>query len=255
MAAAPVPPAPAPSIVPESAPLSEGARIVNTFIAPTRTFTDLRRNASWWAPWLLISIFSLLFVFVMGKQIGFEQISKNSIAQSSRAEQFEKLPPDQQAKQLQLSTTITRYISYSLPLLNLIIFVLIASVLMATFNFGAGASLPFKTSLAIVIYGSLPGIIGAVLGIISMFAGVDPAGFNPRNPVATNPAYFMDPMGNKFLYGLASALDVFIIWNIVVMGIGFACNSKVKRSTAIAIVAGWYLLYKLLGAGMAAALS
>jgi hypothetical protein len=254
MAAAPVPPTPGPSIVSESAPLSEGARIVNTFVAPTKTFTDLRRNASWWTPWLLISIVSLLFVFVMGKQIGFEQISKNSIAQSSRAEQFEKLPPDQRAQQLQLTTTITRYISYSLPVLNLIVFVVIAAVLMGTFKI-AGAGVPFKTSLAIVTYGSLPGIIGAVLGIASMFAGVDPAGFNAQNPVATNPAYFMDPAANKFLYGMASALDVFILWNIVLMGIGFACNSKVKRSTAIAIVAGSYLIYKLLAAGLNAGFS
>ena len=191
----------------------------------------------------------------MGRQIGFEQISKYSIAHSSRADQFEKLPPEQQAKQLQLSATFARYISYSLPVINLIIFVVIAAVLMATFNFGAGAGVPFKTSLAIVTYGSLPGIIGAVLGIISMFSGVDPAGFNAQNPIATNPAYFMDPMGNKFLYGMASALDVFMIWNIVLMGIGFSCNSKVKRSTAIAIVAGWYLLYKLMGSGLAGAFS
>jgi hypothetical protein len=252
MAALPVTPMPTPEPAAE-VPLSQGARILNTFIAPSKTFTDLPRNGSWWAPWLLISVVSLIFVFVMGKQIGFLQITKNSITQSSRAEQFDKLPADQQAQQLQVGATITRYISYSLPVLNLIIFVVIAAVLMGVFNFAAGASVPFKTSLAIVVYGSLPGIIGAVLGIVSMFAGVDPAGFNAQNPVATNPAYFMDPTGNKFLYGVASALDVFIIWNIVVMGIGFACNSKVKRSTAIAIVAGCYLTYKLVSAGMAAA--
>jgi len=48
---------------------------------------------------------------------------------------------------------------------------------------------------------------------------------------------------------------VFVIWNIVVLGIGFASNSKMKRSTAIVIVAVWYLLYKLAGAGLAAAFS
>lgn len=253
MAAMPVTPMPVPP--PEEPALSEGARIIDTFIAPSKTFSDLRRNSSWWAPWLLISVVTLLFVFVMGKQIGFEQITKNSITQSSRAEQFEKLPPDQQTKQIQLATFITRYITYSLPIIQLISFVVIAAVLMAAFNFGAGAGVPFKRSLAIVIYGSLPGIIGAVLGIVSMFAGVDPAGFNAQNPVATNPAHFMDPAGNKFLYGMASALDVFIIWSIVLMGIGFACNSKVKRSTAIAIVAGLYLFYKLVSSGFGAAFS
>ena len=60
---------------PEPARLSEGARIINTFIAPSKTFTDLRRNASWWGPWLLISICALLFVYTMKRQVGFERIA------------------------------------------------------------------------------------------------------------------------------------------------------------------------------------
>jgi len=102
MAAAPVLPA-SPAPTPEPAPLSQGARIIDTFIAPSKTFTDLRRSASWWAPWLLISVFSLVFIYAMGKQVGFEQISKNQVAHSSRADQFDKLPADQQAKQIQIS--------------------------------------------------------------------------------------------------------------------------------------------------------
>ena len=85
-----------------------------------------------------------------------------------------------------------------------------------------------------------------------MFAVVDPEGFNGNIPVATNPAYFMDRAGNKFLYGMASAFDVLVIWSIVLMGIGFSSNSKVKRSTAIAVVAGWYLFWKLATAALAA---
>src|ERR1700719_4959158 len=97
---------------PQSAPLSEGARIANTFVAPSKTFTDLRRSASWWGPWLLISIFSLLFIYAMGRQIGFDQISRNQVAHSSRSDQFEQLSPDKQAKQIHLSSNIIRYIGY-----------------------------------------------------------------------------------------------------------------------------------------------
>jgi len=253
MAALPATPMPAPT--PESAPLSEGSRIVNTFIAPGKTFADLRRSASWWAPWLLISICSLAFLFIVDRQIGFDQVSRNQITHSSRAEQFEKLPADQQAKQLEISARITRYICYSIPAINLLCFVIMAAVLMGTFNLAAGAAVRFGTSLAIVIYASLPSIVGAILGAISLFAGVDREGFDINNPVATNPAYFMNPSEGKFLYGMASALDVIIIWVIILMGIGFAANSKVKRSTAIMIVAAWYLLYKLVGAAFGAAFS
>ena len=122
------------AVPPTEAPLSEGARILNTFIAPSKTFTDLRRNNNWWAPWILISIFGLLFMFVVQKQISFEQVSRNQIAHSSRADQFDKLPPDQQARQLSISVNITKYISYSLPVFNLLVWaiMLVSSQLVRT---------------------------------------------------------------------------------------------------------------------------
>jgi hypothetical protein len=248
MAAAPLPPA---STV-EPARLSEGARIVNTFIAPSKTFTDLRRNASWWGPWLVISFFALIFIYSMDRQIGFDQISRNEIAHSARADQFDKLSPGDQAKQLQFSDALVRYLSYGLPATILVFLAITTAVLWATFSFGLGADIRFKTAYAIIFYAGLPGIIGSILGAVSMFAGVSPEGFNVNNPVATNPAYFMDRAGNKFLYGMASGLDILVIWSIVLMGIGFACNSKVKRSTAIGVVVGWYVFWKLVTAALAA---
>lgn len=247
MAAAPI--STAPSFPPDSAPLSQTARITNTFIAPSKTFTDLRRSASWWVPWLLMAIVGLFFVYAMDRQVTFEQIARNEVARNPKAvEQMDKLTAEQRATQMHFATTLTRNISYATPVIQLIAFVVIAGVLMGTFNLAAGASVPFKAMLAIVVYGSLPSIISGLLGIVSLFAGVDPAGFNVRNPVATNPAYFMDPSGNKFLYSMASALDVFVLWSIVLMGIGIACNSKVKRGTAIGIILGLYLVYKMAGA-------
>jgi hypothetical protein len=250
------PPVPAAEVV----PLSASARIVNTFIAPSKTFTDLRRKTSWWVPWILIAIVSLAFVYVVDRQVGFDQVTRNEIAKSSRAEQFEKLPPDQKARRLQFSVNLTRYISYASPVIALLIFVIIAAVLMGTFNLALGASVPFKTAMATVTYGSLPSVLHGVLAIIAIMAGsmsgsLDKEAFNIRNPAATNPAYFMDPAGNKFLYGIASAFDMFVLWSCVLMGIGFATNSKVKRGIAIGVVLSWYFAYKLLGAGIGAAFS
>ncbi|MGA8270486.1 MAG: YIP1 family protein [Candidatus Sulfotelmatobacter sp.] len=252
MAADPLPPLSVSVPAPGLPPLSEGARIINTFIAPSKTFTDLRRNASWWGPWLLLSIVSLIFVYSMDRQVGFDQITKNQIANSSRADQFDKLPADQQASRIAFSSNLVRYLSYGIPVMILLYFAITSVVLWATFKFGAGADLSYKTAYAIIFYAALPGVIGSILGSISMFAGLNPEGFNVKNPVATNPAYFMDPTTNKFLYGMASALDVIMIWTIVLMGIGFSCNSKVKRTTAIVIVAAWYLFWKLGAAALAA---
>ncbi len=247
MSALPV--TPAPPTTPEK--MSEGARIIDTFIAPSKTFTDLRRSAAWWGPWILITIFSMAFMFSIGKQIGFEQVSRNQIAHSKRADQFDKLPADQQAKQLQLSGKIIAGFGYGSPVLILFFSLISTVALWATFKVGAAAETTFGQAYAIVMYAGLPGIVGAILGIVSLFAGVNPEGFDINNPVATNLAYYLDPdTTGKFVRGMASSLDVITLWSIVLMGIGFACTSKVKRGNAIMIVLGWYLLYKVIMSGL-----
>jgi hypothetical protein len=229
MAAAPVLPA-SPAPTPDTAPLSQGARIVDTFIAPSKTFTDLRRSASWWAPWLVIAFFSLIFVYAMSTKVGFEQISKTQVEHSSRADQFDKLPADQQAKQIQLSSKIVGFFAYGSPFLILFYALIATVVLWLTFKLGAGAETTFGQA----------------------YAGVNPEGFDVNNPVGTNLAYYLDPeTTGKFVRGMASSLDVLSIWTIVLLGIGFACTSKVKRSTAIIIVAVWYLVFKLTTSALA----
>jgi Yip1 domain len=235
---------------PAEQPMSEPARILHTFIAPSKTFCDLPRNASWWGPFVLVVLVTVLFAAVMERQVGFDQISRNEIARSSRADQFDKLPADQKAKQLEISAAITKYLSYGAPVFAVLAYLIMAGVLLGVFKL-ADAAVSFKVALAIVIYGSLPWLIHALLGVLSMLVGVDKEAFSIRNPVGTNPAYFMDPNGNKFVLGMASAFDVFAFWSIALIAIGFACNSRVKRSTAIAIVAGMFFVYKLIGAGLA----
>jgi hypothetical protein len=245
MAVAPLPPVSS-SPTATVPPLSEGARIVNTFIAPSKTFTDLRRSAAWWGPWILVSIVALFFVYTVQRQVTFEQISKNQIAHSARADQFEKLPADQQARQMALSSKIIGFLMYGSPLMILFYSLISTVVLWATFKVGAAADTTFGQAYAITLYAGLPGIVGGLLGIISLFAGANPEGFDINNPVGTNLAYYLDPeTTGKFVRGMASSLDVLSIWTIVLIGIGYACTSKVKRSTAITIVAVWYLVFKL----------
>jgi hypothetical protein len=250
MAAAPVMP------TPEAAPLSEGARIINVFIAPSKTFTDLRRSASWWAPFLLLSVMSVAFVYTVDQKIGFRKVAENQIQASPKATQrIEQLPPEQRNQAMQRQATIMRDISYGYPVIILLWNLIIAAVLFATFKFAASADVKFKTALAIVMYASLPLVLKTLLATVSVAAGASPDSFTFQNPVATNPGYFLTPADSPFLYNLATALDIFMIWTLIVTAIGFTCVSKVKRGTALAIVLGWYFVFALAGAGFGAMFS
>jgi len=237
-------------------PLSEPQRLVNTFIAPSKTFTDLKRKPTWWAPWLVMAFLSVAFAYLVDRKVGYEQVVDASLKMTpKRAEQLDRLPPDQRQQQLVLAAKITKGIVYSSPIILLVIGIVAAGVLMLTLNFLADSEISFKVSLAVLFYAWLPpSVVKTAVIFVSMIApGFAPEGFNIENPATTNLASLMEfPPSSPALYKLAAAVDVFAIWSIILLGIGFACAGKVKRSTAILIVAGWYAVLTVISVAWAA---
>jgi hypothetical protein len=229
--------------------LSEPQRIINTFVAPSKTFEDIRRNASWWVPWLLVSILGLAVGGVISKKVNWEQLVRQQIENGPRAAQFESQPKEQQEQQIAIGAKFARIVVYGAPVFALIGPLIVAAILFAIFSFGFGAEIPFGRALAIVFYSWLPTLIHSVLAVITLLLRSDTENLNPNNLVATNIAYFLDKAStSRILYGLAGALDVITIWCIILMGIGFSVNAgarKVSRGGAIFTIFVLYLLYKL----------
>jgi hypothetical protein len=240
----------------QPAPRSEGQRLVDTFFAPGKAFTDLRKNASWWVPFLIIAIVSLLFIYVVDQKVGFPKVVENLIQlQPKQADRIDRMPADQREKVMQQQVTGTKFISYAFPVVALLIYTVFAALLYATLKFVANADLKYKTLFALIVYARLPLVLGPLLAILSLLAGVSSDGFNLRNAVATNFGYFIGPDGSPVLRALLTPLDVLSLWTLILTAIGITCVSKVKRGTAFAVVFGWFAVYVLGGVVLAAATS
>ena len=249
MAAAIVPPQ-------QPAPLSEGQRLVYTFFAPSKTFADLRRSASWWAPFLIIAIVSLLFIYVVDQKVGFRKVTENLIQlQPKQADRIDRLPADQRQRIVQQQVTGTKIFSYGIPVIALVVYAIFAGILFATLKFGVSADVKYKTLFALVVYSRLPELLMSLLAILGLLAGASGDAFNIQNPVATNPGYFIGPDGSPVLRALLTPLDVLTIWTLILTAIGITCISKVKRGTAFAVVFGWFAVVVLVRVALAAATS
>ena len=247
---------PSTSVPASTQSLSEPQRLLNTFVAPSKTFTDLNRKPSWWAPWLVMAILSLVFAYLVDQKVGSEQIVETSLKMAPKeAEQLDRLAPEERRQRLTVAVKITQGILYSSPIFLLLIGLITAAVLMATFNFATGSEISFRVALAVLFYAWLPpSVIKTVIVIASLLApGFAREGFFIENPAATNLAAFIAfPPSSPALYKLAAGADVLAIWTIILLGIGFSTVSRAKRSTAMLMVAGWYVFIVLLGAGWAA---
>lgn len=242
MAAAPVLPA-SPAPTPESASLSQGARIVDTFIAPKKTFADLRRSAQWWLPFLLMIIAGWGLVYVAEQRIGTQKMMENDLQTRPKAEaRYESATPEQKATQVKV-TGIVYYVA--IPVLTLIIWVVMAGLQFGTLKVASNSDITYGKTLAVIAYAGLPMVVRHLLGIVSVLAGVNPDGFTLNNPVASNPGYFMNPAENRFMYFIASQLDLFLIWTLVLTAIGFSITGKVKLGTSFAVVIAWWAIITL----------
>src|SRR5882724_7671213 len=120
MAADPLPlPGPVSTATAETPALSQGARIIDTFIAPKKTFQDIRRSSQWWLPFLLMALSFAALIYVAEQKIGTQKLVENDLqAQPKRQAQFEKLTPEVQQQQIKISGIIY-YIAF--PVITLLV--------------------------------------------------------------------------------------------------------------------------------------
>ena len=89
---------------------------------------------------------------------------------------------------------------------------------------------------------------------IAVIFGQDTADFLIQNPVGTNLGYYLNFAETpRFLYSLATGVDLIQLWVLALTAIGISEVARVKRGTAFGLVFGWWIVVSLVGAGLAAA--
>ena len=92
--------------------LSEVQRVTDTFVAPSKTFADILRSASWWLPFVLLAIVSVATTLVVDRQVGFARVAENQIhLNSKQADQFDAQPAEVKVAALHRAAGISRYIA------------------------------------------------------------------------------------------------------------------------------------------------
>jgi hypothetical protein len=234
--------------------LSQVARVVNTFIAPTATFKDILRNTSWWLPFLLMLVSSIGTGVVVERQVGFEQVYENQVRMSPKTqERLANLAPEQKAQNARISVAITKYVTFGSFVLISVFLALYSLVLWASFNFGLGAKTTFGQVFAVTMYASLPYLVISLLTVISLCFGGNAEGYDYKNPVATNLAYFLPDIA-PWMKGLLQSFDVVKLWSVVLEVVGMAIIAK-KTIAQSAMIVGIFWLFGVAVSVLGAAFS
>lgn len=232
--------------------LSQVARVVDVFVAPSATFRDILRNRSWWLPFILMVLSTLASGYTVQHQVGFERVTENAIhANPKREDALNQLPPEQRAQQIAIGAKFTAGITYGMPVLLLLGFAFYALVLWGGFNFLLGAETKFSQVFAVCMYASLPYLLLTLLVIISLYLGGNAENYDYNFPVGTSLGYYLPDVA-PWLRTLTGRLDIIQLWTLALTTLGMSIIAKKTMMQSALITVGWWCVITLLTVGGAA---
>ena len=233
--------------------MSELSRISGIFFEPGKTFADIAARPRFVVPLLLVITITLVYMAAFSQRVGWERMMRQQLEASPRAAQLTEQQKEQQVAMMAKFAPIGGYV---MAVIGFPLYCLFASAVLLGIVAGIlSAPVKFKQVYAIMCYSGLVALVSVPLTLAVMFLK-NPDDFNMQNPLLFNPGALMDPLStSKFLYSLASSLDLFVFWSIFLIATGLKAAGGKKLSFGGALFAvllpwGAYVLGKSAVAGV-----
>ncbi len=239
----PAPQAPSPN-------MSEAGRLAGIFWEPKPVFENLAAQPRFLVPLILLTVLSLVYLASFARVVGFENLTRRQLETNPRTAQ---LPPEQRERAIQQGTKFATPMAYVGGVLGVTASSLVvAAILLGCMNLVGGAKVRYPQAFSITCYSLLPSGLATILSLVVMLLK-DPADFDLRSPLPLNVGAFLDQKAvGGFLYSLAGSLDLFSIWVILLLALGFSTAAKrMSYGKALALVVLPWGIYVLLKSALA----
>jgi hypothetical protein len=235
------------NVAPEPAGMNAFSRLTGVIFEPKKTFDDIARRPTFLVPMVLVIVFAIGFIALFSQRVGWERMIREQTESSSRAQQ---MTAEQKEQSIAMGVKFAPIFGYvgtivGVPVADLAV----AGILLGIAAGMMSAPIKFKQVFAVVCWSYVPTLISTVLAIVVMFLK-NPEDFNLKNPLVFNPGAFLEPdMPSKFIYSLATSLDLFVLWIILLMATGLKAAGGKRFSfgsalTAVVLPWGVYVLGK-----------
>jgi hypothetical protein len=242
----------------EPAKIGAVGRIFGVLFSPGETFADIARKPTWVPALLLLMIVNLAFNAVLANRVDWRVVAQQQVEKSKfAARQFEGLSDDKKEEAFARQGMIQKYTRYVAGIFAMPVLALIGGVVyMLAFNLFGGAGAKYKDAFCLACFAHIPMALHDLLGIpIALLK--DPAAINPQNVVASNVGALLGTSAPLWQQGLATSIDVFGIWCMILVAIAFTAFNprKLTLGKSIVIVIAVWAFFAIVGTGIAFAFS
>jgi len=231
--------------------ISDFGRVIGVLTNPGATFADIVRKPKWILPVVLLCALGAAVGVVMNQKMDWRSFFTQQMEKSGRADQ---IPAERKATILSAQTKWAPLTApFFAPIAIVCLTLIISLVYLLAFNVMAGAATKFKTALGIVAHAQLPHLISSPIAMIVVYLK-EYGDVDPEHLLATSVASFLPNDAPHWLSVLGGSFEVFSVWSLALMGVGFAATNPKRVSVAkgLGIVFGVWLIWVFVRTSIAA---
>ncbi len=230
---------------PAPAEMNVFARFIGLITSPKATFVSVVTHPKWLVMYLLTAVIMAIFAALpMTTEAGQQAVLQQQV---SSMEAFGFEVNDEMYEQMRARAGFAAYqTAGSMLFIMFIWWAVLAGIMWAVFNAAMGGDARYKQVLSVLIHSGVISALSQVFtGTINYFRG---AVTSATSLSAILPIFEED----SFVGRLAGAVDLFIIWWIIVLAMGLAVLYR-RKTQPIAITL--FAVYAVIAIGIAAVMS
>ena len=234
---------------PPPEPVSAVGRLAGVFFSPGATFRSIAARPGFVAPLILWTVISLALYAAMAPKFDYERMIRASLEKRGQTVPEDRIQ-SMVATQKKIAPVIGLVFSAIVPTLATLI---VALVFWASFK-AFGWDVTFRQGVGVSAHAFLPSVVGTLLliPVVLQRETIDPQG--EPDLLRSNLAFLVDKASSPALHSLLGSIDVFSLWTLVLLTIGFAAAGRTSRKAAAGVVFTIWALFVLGKAGLAALL-
>lgn len=233
-------------VAPAPAHKTSFQRLAGVLFAPAETFEDIARKPDFVLPLVLILLISFVSTLILVPKIDFAESFRQQMEQQNK-----NMSPQDVERAAKMGAAFGKVMAYTGPIWGIAILVIIAAVLMLAFRLFGGEG-TFMQSFSVTLYSWIPMCLFSIVTTIVVFSreSIDPT--QMQTLVKSNPAFLVEMKTNPMLYSLLTSLDIFTIWTLILLTIGFAAVSRFSKVKSAVIIVSLWLATVVVKLGFAA---
>lgn len=224
-------------------------RVIGVLISPVKTFRSIAEHPTWGAALVVLVLVVATVGYIAADRTDFEDVVRGQIADSGREVPEEAL--EQQIALMEKSGGVLSLLSVlGVPLMAL----LLAAIFLGAFRM-VGSELDFSSSFSVVIHSLMPMIVSSLLSL-PVILSKQTFGYEDLKDggyLISNLAFLAPDEAPAVVRSLLGSIDLFTLWTLALLVIGYRAVAKVSQKTATVAVIVLWLIYVAIKAGWAAA--